>query len=159
MDTLELKKKTAIKLFKAGSKEVQDILLNSFGNELFTTKIIDRVTSVEDAWELADEQTRKECQVFPTDTPDVVAYKNLKLIIKVINEDFIPDWKNTNQRKWFPVFNLASGSGFVFSGSDYLCTNTYSYVGSRLCFETEEKSNYVANHFIELYKSLLTLNK
>lgn len=159
MDTLELQKKTAIKLFKAGSKEVQDILLNCFGNELFTTKIIDRVTSVEDAWELADEQTRKGCQVFPTDTPDVVAYKNLKLIIKVINEDFIPDWKNTNQRKWFPVFNLASGSGFVFSFSDYIFTYSDSVVGSRLCLETEEKSDYVGNHFIELYKSFITINK
>ena len=155
METLKLEKSTAIKIFKDVPKWFQETLMSSFGTECFSGKIINRVKTYEDAWELADEQTRNECWIKPDDSADVVAYKKLKLIIAVINEGWKPDWKNGKQRKWWPWFNLSSGFRFDYSHYHYVHAN--ATVGSRLCFETEEKSNYVAKQFIEIYEEFLTI--
>jgi hypothetical protein len=66
----------------------------------------------------------------------------------------MPDWNDTNQKKWFLYFNLSSGFGF--SGTDFYFDYTDTIVSSRLCFETEEKARYAGNQFLELYKSFLT---
>lgn len=92
--------------------------------------------------------------IYPTDRPHIVAFKKLCHIIRVINENWQPDWSNTNQRKWYPWFKLSSGFRFSYSDFDYGRTNTT--VGSRLCFESEEKSDYTATQFIDLYKKFLT---
>lgn len=94
-------------------------------------------------------------QIFPTDRPHIVAYKQLCHIIKTINEGWRPDWSNTNQRKWWPWFKLSSGFGFSFSFCD--CGSTSTTVGSRLCYESEEKCNYFAQQFIGLYEEFMTI--
>jgi len=160
METLELNRETAINLFKAKTiDDVRIVLMNTFGSEVFVTKITDRVTSYEDAYELADAEIRSYCEIFPTDTVDVVAYKKLKLIIKVINEGWEPDFQNTSQSKWYPWFRVgASGSGFGFSYSLFRYVISFTDVGSRLCFESREKCEYVAKQFKELYEQFLLTN-
>jgi hypothetical protein len=91
------------------------------------------------------------------DTPDEVAYKKLKIVIKAINQGWVPDWTNSSQPKYWPWFNLSSGSGFSFSLSGYRYVGTF--VGSRLCFESEAKSNYAAKQFSDLYKQFLTIQE
>ena len=88
---------------------------------------------------------------------DTFAYEQLKVVVKAINQGWTPDWDNTDQRKWWPYFNLSSGFGFSRSYFAYGFANTD--VGSRLCFETSEKSIYAANQFIDLYKEFLTISK
>lgn len=88
---------------------------------------------------------------------DTFAYEQLKVVVKAINQGWTPDWNNTDQRKWWPYFNLSSGFGFSYSAFGY--GYAYTAVGSRLCFETSEKSNYAANQFIDLYKEFLTISK
>jgi hypothetical protein len=46
-------------------------------------------------------------------------------------------------------------SGFGFDASACYCDFAGTLVGSRLCFETKEKSDYAAQQFIDLYKSFL----
>lgn len=156
MATLKLEKSTALKIFGKASQEIKEILLDTFGKECFSGKIIDRVKTYDDAWELADELLRVECAIFSTDTIDVVAYKKLKLIITVINEGWKPDWSNTNQSKYYPWFDvLPSGSGFDGSTTAYSYTRTHMIVGSRLCFESREKCEYAAKQFKFLYEDYL----
>ena len=78
----------------------------------------------------------------------------LKMVAKAINQGWVPDWNNSDQKKWWPWFNLSSGFGF--SDSCYYYGLASTAVGSRLCFETEEKSDYAANQFMEIYKEFLT---
>lgn len=91
------------------------------------------------------------------ETMDEYAYRMLKEVVKAINMGWTPNWNDTNQRKYWPYFNLSSGFGF--SGSLYSYDYTAATVGSRLCFESDEKSNYAATQFIELYKEFLTISK
>ncbi|WP_340112641.1 hypothetical protein [Maribellus mangrovi] len=91
------------------------------------------------------------------DTPDEAAYKKLKVIAKAINNGWEPNWDDTDEKKWWPWFNLSSGFGF--SLSSYYYGRSYTTVGSRLCFESKEKSTYAAETFLSIYEELLTIKK
>ncbi|MEI7727605.1 MAG: hypothetical protein WCK09_21030, partial [Bacteroidota bacterium] len=108
MAALKLEKATALKIFGKSSKEIQQILIESFGKEMFSGKIIDRINTFEDAYENADDKTRQRYDDFlksdSSNYPDRLAYEQLILIIKVVNEDWVPDFKNENQYKYYPWF-------------------------------------------------------
>lgn len=91
---------------------------------------------------------------FPeADKQAMIDHAKLIIIAKAINGDWIPDWKDWNQYKYYPWFEMGSSSGvdFSFDDCDHWCTT--SIVGSRLCFETREQAKYVGTQFEELYKS------
>ena len=92
--------------------------------------------------------------IYPTDRPHIVAYKKICHIIKVINNGWVPNWSDNNQRKYFPYFRVfPSGSGFSVLGFDFGCTA--AFVGSRLLTDSSEKALYLANQFQDLYVQYL----
>ena len=119
--------------------------------------IIDRIKTYTDALAEASHETQRDCEIFPTDTDDVVAYKKQKLIAKVLRGDWVPNWNDSNERKWFPYFKWSAGSGFGFSCSYYLCDHANATVGSRLCFPSEELANYFGKQFIEIHNQILNI--
>jgi len=142
----------------------QEILKETFGAKQFSTSIIDRVKTFEDALDELDNETKRFYESFDWSqlTDDEAAYRKLKIIIKAINEKFVPDFTNDNQAKWYPWFKInkasaSAPSGFGFSDSYYRCTSASTIVGSRLCFENKEKCEYVATQFTDLYKQFLML--
>jgi hypothetical protein len=121
------------------------LMTEAFKKEFHYTDI----KTYEDAVEA--EPVSEEDKIHDNDPEWVVALKKLRHITKVINgPDFIVDWTNGNQKKWSPWFNLSSGFGF--GASAYDCSYAHTAVGSRLCFESEAESDYVANQFIDLYE-------
>jgi hypothetical protein len=82
--------------------------------------------------------------------PLLALYK-LLIIYKAINNGWIPDWNDHDQYKYYPWFEVLS-SGFGFSFSYYLCDNSTTDVGSRLCTDTSEKAMYIAEQFEVEYK-------
>jgi hypothetical protein len=148
---LELDQSTARKLFPDVPGWFQKVLTETFGEKAFKKKDFRDIKTFEDACE---ELGIDPDDVYHSDdTVDENSYKKLKVIVKAINQGWNPDWDNTDQKKWWSWFRLSSGFGFDGSGYDYGCTDTL--VGSRLCFETKEKSDYAAQQFIDLYKSFL----
>ena len=85
------------------------------------------------------------------DTKDEIAYKKLKLITSVLNEEWTPNWSDSNENKYFPYFSV--GSGFGFSATTY--AYSLSAFGSRLCFKSRELSNYAGRQFEAIYKEYL----
>jgi len=84
----------------------------------------------------------------------------LGIITEAINTDengkiWIPDYSNTNQRKYFPWFEVKSTkdkpSGFGFSRSDFGDWRTLTHIGSRLCFDTSDKVYHIEKHFEQLF--------
>lgn len=149
MEALQLDKPTAKRLYKNVPEWFQDILKSTFGKEVFSGKITERIKTFEDACE---ELGIKPGDVFNSqDDFDDIARKKLKVIAKALNEGWFPDWDNSSERKWYPWFNLSS-SGFGFVVSVYVYTDSLANCGSRLCFKTEELSNYFGRQFIELHK-------
>ncbi len=77
--------------------------------------------------------------------------KRIGLLSKVFNQGEVLDAANTNQEKWFPVYEH-SVSGFRFDGSDCTITDAGSILGPLLGFKDEETSDYVGKTFLEEYK-------
>lgn len=115
--------------------------------------ITDKVKSFEDA--CAMRELHPSAIIGSTDTKDEAAYKKLKLLIEVLNEGWKPNWEDTDERKWFPWFDMSSGFGF--SHSNCVRWLTATSVGSRLCFKSEALSDYAAKQFIDIYRDFLTL--
>jgi hypothetical protein len=157
METLKLDKSKAIKLFPKASPEFKEMLIDTFGKNVFSGSILDRINSIEDALNEADDETRNDYlqAISGYTTPDRLAEEQLKLIIKVVNEGVKFDYGNLNQKKWFPVFKFSPGVGFVFTYSYYACANAHTYSGSRLCFVDEKRCETIAKRFIKEYNTML----
>ncbi len=124
------------------------------GKSAVKKTIIERVKTFEDACREAN--VSPESLFNENDTLDERAYKKLKLIIRVINEGWKPNWGNGAERKWYPWFEARPG-GFGFSHSHCDYWHTITDCGSRLCLQTEEKSNYVGKQFEDIYNEFLTI--
>ncbi|MEG0899045.1 MAG: hypothetical protein RSF40_04960 [Oscillospiraceae bacterium] len=68
-------------------------------------------------------------------------------------DEFVPDFDNTNQYKWFPWFSKQGTAGFVSEEMDY--TTTSAYFGSRLCFKTKKRATQFGKQFIDLWNDFL----
>lgn len=115
-------------------------------------KITDRVKTLQDALIINGtdpEEFEAKCADMDDDE---VAYKEMKEITKALNEGWEADYNNGNQKKWYPWFKVASGSGFGFSDTYYRWATTSAYCGARLCFKTEELAEYAGKTFTDIYK-------
>ncbi len=85
------------------------------------------------------------------------AHAKLVIAAEAVQDGWKPDWKNWDQRKYFPWFEMGSpsGGGFSYDGCAYWDAD--SYVGSRLCFETREQAEYFGKQFSHLYEAYMVL--
>ena len=87
-----------------------------------------------------------------------LALYKLHVVAEVINDGWKPDYTNLRQWKYFPWFRVEASkenpSGFGLSFN--VCAYWYSFsgVGVRLCFKSEEIAEYVGKQFIDLYQDL-----
>lgn len=92
---------------------------------------------------------------FNKGSKDTNAFEKLKVIIKALNEGWIPDWSNYNQYKYYPFFEYKNKS-FVFYHVD--CYSHYAGFASALYLKNKELANYAGTQFINEYNEYL-LNK
>jgi hypothetical protein len=85
----------------------------------------------------------------------IAAFTKLTIISRALNENWVPDWTDGNQRKWWPWFEWKSGFGFSHATYDHW--HTHTNVGSRLCYKSEELAKYAATQFESIYQDFLTL--
>lgn len=86
-------------------------------------------------------------------TPDEVAYKKLKIITEALNDGWIADWNDSDQRKYAPWFDTSSV--FVFNVAYYYYSHANAGYAYRLCFRDSETSEYAGRTFIDLYKAFI----
>ena len=88
----------------------------------------------------------------------LIANYQLMVIAEALNEGWTPDWSNGEWDKWYPWFNMDNSSSagrFSFDDADDL--RSYSSVGSRLCFKSEELATYAGTQFLELYREIFII--
>jgi hypothetical protein len=149
---MELTKETARKLYDTSPDWFKEQLTKAFGEKTFEKTDFRSIKTFKDACQALELDPGKVTQ--ETDTKDEAAYKMIKVIVAAINQGWIPDWSNEDQKKWFPWFNVLS-SGLGFQHSFYYYTLTFTYVGSRLCFESSEKAEHAGRQFIKLYENFI----
>lgn len=152
METLSIQKKDAMTAFQKADESGKKLLTNLFGNQL-PINIKDRIKTFEDACAVLEldpdnilpyiKQTKDPEQI------SINAYRKLITIARALNEGWKPDWKNSKELKYYPWFDMSSGSGLSCPGSDHSYSGTT--VGSRLCFKTSDLAIYAANQFADIY--------
>lgn len=90
-----------------------------------------------------------------------LAHAQLVIIAEALNQEanggkpWKPDWRNGQWNKYYPWFDLSSGSGLSCYG--YVDRLSTSPVGSRLCYISSEVAKYAGTHFQKLYKQYFLL--
>jgi len=156
MKTLELTDQEARKLHKTSNSEWKEVLERNFGKEFFSQSVIDRIKIYEDACAELGENPIDEaaCKKLGMNKNDI-AYMKLTQIVRALNEGWVAKVYD-NEYRWYPWFyHNESPSAFAFtvSGYDYSAADAGS--GSRLCFRTEELSNYAGKQFLDLWREFI----
>lgn len=141
MATLKLKEENAIKAFNKGSESDKQLLKNLYPDYNFSTCIMDRVKSFEDA-----------CEVLGINGDNVPEEDHIIVIIAAINEGWEPNYDDSSEYKW-RVWNKRENKGWSFFSSHFILV--YSLAGSRLDIYSEAKANYVGKNFRKEWASYL----
>ena len=100
--------------------------------------------------------------VNPKHIKALIALNELFTIAQAWNkaDDFVPDFSNSMQDKWFPWFIYDKGAaGFVSAYTNYTPSNTTANFGSRLCFKTRNRAIQFGKQFVGLYNQVFLLDK
>jgi hypothetical protein len=154
---LKIKKETASKIYPSAPDYMKEILIENFGEECFRKTDWKDFKSFEDLCQaIGTTESEFNRRWDPaTFDPSTIAFERLKVCTRAYNQDWQFNAYDTNQRKWYPYYQVLS-SGFGVSYSIYHYALTYASVGSRLCFESEEKSNHAGKTFIKLFEDFIT---
>jgi len=85
------------------------------------------------------------------DCEKLLAFAQLKQIERLYNGNWVKDWSNKNQYKYYPYFTLNSSGGLVFGYSSYSYSRWYGQVGF---FKDQKTSDYIGKTFISIYEKL-----
>ena len=95
------------------------------------------------------------------DQKAMIAHAKLVIIARAANrlandgKEWKPDWKNFNQDKYYPWFEMNGSSGFRFDV--FVGWYSASTVGSRLCFISYDVARQIGKQFTSLYKAYFTI--
>ena len=158
MELLKNKEQIITTYINGNDKEKQ-LLENIFGKEIFMTNETDPVKIFENFLKSKGLSIQDYPLPYkkPTSTEEeaINAFYMLRSIAKILKKDWTPDW-NDKKEKWFPVFNMSGGVGFSYSHSNF--GPSFSTVGSRLCFPTEEMSDFFGKEFLIIHRIVLINN-
>lgn len=93
------------------------------------------------------------------DRKSIVAYYKLTVIIRALNEGWLPDWTDWDEYKYFNWFYIDS-AGFAYAVPIYTVAKTYANtnMGSRLCFKNDTLARYARETFKGLYLDYLFID-
>lgn len=159
---IQISKDNALKAYQQADESGKKLLVGLFGGDTFNFSVTDRVKTFKDACKELSINPDDYLQVQlitgmdPADTRSIQAYAKLTIVIRALNEGWIPDWNNDDKYKYYPWFEMdASGSGLVFD--NYGDWDTGAGAGSRLCFKSSDLAKYAGETFKDLYNDFLKL--
>jgi|ERR1035437_1721844 hypothetical protein len=157
MQTLQIDKTNAKKLYPNATAEFKIMLEDTFGKQFFSQKAIDRIKTFKDACE---DQGIDPGTAVPYPNPGndheeaVNGVAQIFIIAKSLNGDWKANFKNTSQYKYYPWFkDSGSGSGLSY----FVCVRwrTDTACGVRLCYRDAETAEYAGKQFISIYNKFL----
>jgi len=118
-------------------------------------EVTKRIKTFEDAMKETGRPNVPDFSNLPADLRDYFeAQYKIIVITEALNEDFVADWNDDNQRKYFPWFYASSGV-FAYNATFYYCSFAAAGDGARLCFSTRELAEYAGKQFLEIWTKIL----
>lgn len=163
--TAVITEKEAKAWYPKATPSVKRFLEKAFGKEFFQKKakkkVHNRPNSYEEACKMVGEKPLKASVFnFLPKWQRARAYSQhrLEIITAAINNKHIFNWnEDSDERKWFPFFDIR-GSGLIrFSHSCCYCSSydVYSYTCEALAYKNEADSDYSATTFLEDWKNII----
>lgn len=160
MQTLQITKEDAQRAHENAKKSGKELLEDLFGKKVFQKDIKQRIQSIDDAVKELGNDDLEVIEYLKLEASGITGHilhtQMLVVIIKALNEDWVPDWHNGEWDKWFNWFNMGSSSSGRFSFFDSGILDSLSNCGSRLCFKSKDLAQYAASQFIDIYEKALT---
>ena len=153
METISIEKTKAQAAWQTATAKERALLEKLLGTEPFTGKITDRIKTFEDACKALGIKSKEVISItgndkaLNNDLASINAYAKLIIITRALNDGWQPDWKDSNQYKYYPWFKMGSGLSYDV----YVLTCTDTCVGSRLCLKSAELAKYIGTQFSALY--------
>lgn len=91
----------------------------------------------------------------------LIALNKLFTIAEKWNKEdgFVPDFSNKGQWKYFPWFEYRKeAAGFVYATANNAASGALSFIGSRLCFQSESRAEEFGKKYVDLYNEVFLLN-
>jgi hypothetical protein len=152
MKSATIDERQARELYPTASASIKLFLESSFGGkQFFESNITDQVKTFEDACTLLLVEPHEHFDKL--DEYNQASIK-LQIIIKALNEGWTPNWNDEEEYKYYPWWRMDSARGCDLNIVG--CNNSYSGVGSRLCFKSEELAQYAVKQFFDIYKVYMT---
>lgn len=159
MCEVKLQEADVLSLYKETTDAGKRILTNRLGVDFFKPKeITGRIKTLADVFAITQPCGDVEKLLNYTGTNRMmIGAKNFilaELIAEAYNEGWVPNWKDTNEKKWSGWFD--GSNNFAFSSSLYSYWHAGTYVGSRLVFKSEKLLLDAVKKFPEIYREILT---
>lgn len=117
-------------------------------------ELINTIKTYEDVCkELGEyELIRSDFDSIPSEYRDkALNYCKLQQILRLFNGDWVADWNNLNQYKYYPWFEKRSG-GWFFDSSGVRGSGAGGVLG---VYRTQDISDHCGKAFIDIYISLI----
>lgn len=182
---IQIQQENVLNAYKNASDEQKELLEHLFGSEVFKpADVRERIKTFADAAKAVGIEDPEEWEEQYSDLePDVLAYFKLRIITKALNEGWEPKFI-PGEYRWAPYFllytkeeiekmnaetksrvvrrsnfNSNTGGGVACVDASYVSSYTYSGVGSRLAFKSEELAEYAGKQFTEIYADFCFIPK
>ena len=153
METINITKKAAAGAISKATGELKDVLTELFGQQVWPENPIEAFDSYQSVCQAMGIALNDLPCASPKTKGEVMANAAVKLerIFTAFNTRpdgtvWDPDYTDKSQDKYTAWMEWsASAGGFVFRGTG--CTGTVTYLGARLCTDTDAKAAYIGRTF------------
>jgi hypothetical protein len=70
-------------------------------------------------------------------------------------DNFVPDFDNLQQPKWFPCFKHQGNTKLIYDGAHSIPPFSYGIFKCKLCFKTQKRAKQFGKQFIKLWNDFL----
>lgn len=152
-ETLTADKTAIIETYQKSNATERALIEKLFGKELFKTDWRKDLYAACAALGIDKKTVLPYAKPINKEEEVLNAYAALRVLAKWKRGDWEPDWNDGNA-KYYPWFDMRSGSGFAFGVCVY--ADSGSYVGGRLCFPTRDMAEDFGKQYLPLYEIVFT---
>lgn len=157
---IKMAEKVALELYQTANDQLKSVLEKGFGKAFFTPKPSKNIMDIVKTWkDVLTVLKLKEADVIPFPKPknkkqrSLNAFSKIQEITRALNQDWTPDFNNSNQAKYYPYFEKTNDGGWVFNF--YVYYDRIASLGSGCFLKSSELATYAGKQFLDIYKEYL----
>lgn len=156
MKTVQIRKEAIIEAHENAKKSGKKLLEKLLGRKFFYKDIRDILNELEDVFVYHGTTSKEFYKKYKWLPEHIIGQLEVELIVSAYNEGELPDYTNTDQIKYCPIFKMGSpaGGGFSYFDCDYW--HSRSSVGARQDFLNKDNMLDAVKKFLPSYEKKMT---